>query len=353
MPERAFVNDVKADLFDAETVYVALDNHKEGDFAPYLFVSRDLGHSWSSLRGNLPERTLVWRVVQDHVAAGLLFVATEFGVLFSVDGGGRWTELGGIPTISIRDLAIQRREGDLVAASFGRSFYVLDDYTALREVSDQQLAADATLFAPRDARWYVPRPVLSFDADRGSQGASHFVAPNPPFGAVFTYYLAEDLQSAAERRKKGEKERADDQPSPGFPGLGSARSRAARARAANPADRARPRGARRPAFGRAEKAGLPSRRLGPAPPDAERGAARGAAAADVGVAAARLDGGSRRIHRDPGAAGRGRDRGFVGAPTIPRWCRSAAELSRDRSPRRSRRSGGPTSRRCARTRRWR
>ena len=67
VPERAFVNDVKADLFDADTVYVALDNHKGGDFNPYLYVSRNRGKSWKPMMGNLPDRHLVWRVVQDHV----------------------------------------------------------------------------------------------------------------------------------------------------------------------------------------------------------------------------------------------------------------------------------------------
>ncbi|MEM7203258.1 MAG: glycosyl hydrolase [Planctomycetota bacterium] len=219
VPKAAFVNDVKADLFDASTVYVALDNHKEGDYRPYLFVSRDLGRSWTSLRANLPERTLVWRIVQDHVAPGLLFLATEFGLWFTVDGGERWTELGGgVPTIPFRDLAIQRREGDLVAASFGRGFYVLDDYRALREVAAPTLAAEATLFGPRKAWWYVPRPVLSFSPGRGSQGAAHHVAPNPPFGAVFTYHLAEELTTAKQRRQEREEARGEGDAAAGFPG---------------------------------------------------------------------------------------------------------------------------------------
>ncbi|MCB1008979.1 MAG: glycosyl hydrolase, partial [Acidobacteria bacterium] len=130
VPAGAFVNDVKADLFDADTVYVALDHHKSGDFRPFLYKSSDRGRSWRSIAGDLPERHLVWRVVQDHVKKELLFAATEFGVFFTVDGGGRWIELeGGVPTISFRDLQIQRRENDLVAASFGRGLWVLDDYS--------------------------------------------------------------------------------------------------------------------------------------------------------------------------------------------------------------------------------
>ncbi|MEO1627305.1 MAG: glycosyl hydrolase [Bacteroidota bacterium] len=223
VPATAFVNDIKADLYDASTVYVALDNHKYGDYKPYLFKSTDKGKSWKSIGGNLPERTLVWRLVQDHVKAQLLFAATEFGIYFSTNGGERWTQLkGGVPTISFRDLAIQRRENDLVGASFGRGFYILDDYSALRDLSDEQLQEEASLFPLRKAWWYMQRPHLSFDGPRGSQGASHFVAPNPPFGAVFTYYLKEGYVSGADQRKKAEKElnQADkDVPFPGWDAL--------------------------------------------------------------------------------------------------------------------------------------
>ena len=111
IPSTAFVNDIKADLFDANTVYAALDNHKYGDFNPYLIKSTDRGNSWTSIRGNLPDRTLVWRMVQDHEQANLLFAGTEFGLYFSINGGQKWTKLkGGMPTISVRDLAIQRRD---------------------------------------------------------------------------------------------------------------------------------------------------------------------------------------------------------------------------------------------------
>jgi len=219
VPETAFVNDIKADLHDANTVYAALDNHKYGDFTPYLVKSTDRGRSWSSIRGNLPERTLIWRLVQDHVNPHLLFAGTEFGVFFTVDGGDHWTELnGGVPTISFRDLAIQRRENDLVGASFGRGFFVLDDYTALRSVSNELLEQEAALFDVRDAWWYVPRPQLSFDDMKGSQGDAHYMAPNPAFGAVFTYYLKEDMQTAEEQRQAAEKAAMANGQVAGFPG---------------------------------------------------------------------------------------------------------------------------------------
>ncbi|MCP3962067.1 MAG: glycosyl hydrolase, partial [bacterium] len=205
-PGTAFVNDIKADLFDADTVYAALDNHKLGELGPHLLRSRDRGRTWTSMRGNLPERTLVWRLVQDHVRPELFFAATELGIYFTVDGGELWIQLkGGVPTISFRDLAIQRRENDLVAASFGRGFFILDDYSALREISTEQLGKEAVLFPTRQAWWYFPRPHLSFEPGRGDQGADHFVAPNPPFGSVFTYYLEEDLKTRKEARQETEK----------------------------------------------------------------------------------------------------------------------------------------------------
>ena len=139
LPERAFVNDIKADLFETNTVYVALDNHKEGDFNPYLFKSEDKGMTWTSISSNLPKKTLIWRMVQDPIKKNLLFSATERGVYASLNGGNSWQKLPGTPTISFRDLTIQKRENDLVAASFGRGFFILDDYSALREFTEEHI----------------------------------------------------------------------------------------------------------------------------------------------------------------------------------------------------------------------
>lgn len=220
VPATAFVNDIKADLFDANTVYVVLDNHKYGDYQPYIAKSTDRGASWSSIKSNLPDRTLLWRIVQDHVKPELFFLASEFGVYFSIDVGNEWTMLtGGMPTISFRDLAIQRRENDLVAASFGRGFFILDDYTALRGVSKEQLAQEATLFKPRKALWYIPRSHLDFDTPKGSLGSQLYMAPNPDFGATFTYYLKDDLHSKKAKRQATEKplaEAGQDIPFPGW-----------------------------------------------------------------------------------------------------------------------------------------
>lgn len=218
VPNTAFVNDIKADLYDADTVYVALDNHKYGDFTPYLLKSTNRGRSWSSIASNLPERHLVWRLVQDHVKPELLFLGTEFGIFFSINSGGDWVQLtGDVPTISFRDLAIQRREDDLVGGSFGRGIWILDDYSPLRDVSESQLEAEATLFDTRKALWYIQRGTLGFGA-KGSQGESLYTAPNPPYGAVFTYYLADGYKTAKQVRTESEKDLIKEGENVPFPG---------------------------------------------------------------------------------------------------------------------------------------
>jgi photosystem II stability/assembly factor-like uncharacterized protein len=225
VPDGFFVNDIKADLFDADTVYVVVDDHKSGDFAPYVLKSTNRGQKWRSISSDLPERHLVWRLVQDHVNPQLLFAGTEFGVFFTVDGGGHWTKLsGGTPNISFRDLVIQKRENDLVGATFGRSFYVFDDYSPLRDLTAEKLESETLLFPVRDALWYFRRmPLGEFQTgSKSSQGDGYFVAENPPFGAVITYYLPESILTAKEQRRERETEiekQGGDTPYPGWDAL--------------------------------------------------------------------------------------------------------------------------------------
>ncbi len=216
VPATAFVNHIYADLHDANTVYVVLDNHKYGDLNPYVLKSTNRGRNWTSLADDLPERTLMWRIVQDHVNPNLLFLAHEFGLSFSVDGGEAWMAFkGGLPTISFRDLTIQKRENDLVGASFGRSFFILDDYSPLRDINASLLAQDAHLFPVKDALLYVPRDVVG-----NSVGSNYYTAPNPDYGAVFTYYLKDSWESMKAKRKAQEKEAGDgDIPFPGWDAL--------------------------------------------------------------------------------------------------------------------------------------
>ncbi|MCF8232353.1 MAG: hypothetical protein K9J27_09200 [Bacteroidales bacterium] len=209
----AYVNDIKAGRHDANTVYVALDRHKFGDFTPYLFKSTDRGKTWESITANLKKPQIIWQLVQDHVDPELLFIGTEFGIYFSTNGGDKWIEMNTDATISFRDVVIQRRENDLVGASFGRGIFILDDYTPLRNLAKDDLNKEALLFTPRDAWWYLPRSPLP-----GSHGADFFKAPNPPFGAVFTYYLKEDIKSLKEIRQEKEKELKQKKKDIDFPG---------------------------------------------------------------------------------------------------------------------------------------
>jgi photosystem II stability/assembly factor-like uncharacterized protein len=219
VPDTAFVNDIRADLFDENTVYVALDNHKYGDYKPYLLKSVNRGRSWRKISSNLEDRHLVWRIVQDHKNPDLLFTATEFGLFFSLNGGGKWTKLtGNAPTISFRDVTIQRREDDLVAASFGRGFFIIDDISPLRTLSEASLEQEALLFAGRDALWHIEQPTLAFSPG-GSRGHGYYRAPNPPFGANFTYYLKDDIPSLKAQRLERETPRieaGEDTPFPDF-----------------------------------------------------------------------------------------------------------------------------------------
>lgn len=223
VPDTAFVNDVVASLHDANTVFAVYDAHKTGDFRPLVFESRDRGRSWRSMTGkgdgSLPAGHVVWSLVQDHVAPNLLFAGTEFGIFATLDGGGRWVKLnGGVPTIAFRDLALQRCDDDLVGASFGRGFYVLDDYSALRDIAAGALDAEAHLFPVRDAWWYVPSEPMQA-AGQPSLGSDAFAADNPPFGALITYHLKTSPQTARESRHEGERELRDagkDVPFPGW-----------------------------------------------------------------------------------------------------------------------------------------
>ncbi len=219
LPALSYINDVETSRHDARTIFVAADNHKMGDFAPYLYTSTDLGRTWRSIAGDLPRGTIVWAIQQDHVRPELLFAGTEFGLYWSPNGGTNWHKLtGGMPTTPVRDIQLQRRDNDLVAATFGRGFYVLDDYTPLRAVAAGTRADGGALLPVRDAWWYVPYQVAQA-AGRPTLGSDDFTTENPPFGALLTVYLAELPTTAREARQAAERaqrERGVDSPFPGY-----------------------------------------------------------------------------------------------------------------------------------------
>jgi photosystem II stability/assembly factor-like uncharacterized protein len=208
VPDTTYVSRLAASLYDANTVYAAFDNHKNGDFKPYLLRSTDLGKTWTSIAENLPENGGVLAFAEDTVNPKLLFAGTEFGVFFTIDGGQRWVQLkGGLPTIAVRDMVMQGREGDLVIATFGRGFYVLDDVSALRQIKADSLEQAASLFPVKDSLMYIERHPLGTPG-KGFEGDAFFTAENPPYGAVFTAYLKEKLKTKKEKRQGAEKEAA-------------------------------------------------------------------------------------------------------------------------------------------------
>jgi hypothetical protein len=168
--------------------------------------SDDQGATWRSIAGDLPKRGTVYALEEDPVDRDLLFAGTEFGLFFTKDGGGHWIQLkGGLPTIEIRDIAIQKRENDLVVATFGRGFYILDDYSPLRTARAADLGQEAVLFPVKPARVVMPKAPLGVPG-KAFQGDAFFTAPNPPFGVVFTYYLKDEIKTKKKTRHEREKE---------------------------------------------------------------------------------------------------------------------------------------------------
>lgn len=202
VPKYTYISDIQADKFDENVVYVTFDNRKMDDMKPYVFKSKDKGKTWTSISSTFPDNYTVHSIQQDHKDANLLFAGTELGVFTSLDGGKKWMQLkSGIPTIAVRDLVIQERENDLVLATFGRGFYILDDYTPLRALSESMLKKkEAHIFDVKDADMYVQT------SSRGNQGSTYFVAKNPKYGAHIRYYLKDVPKSPKAERQEKEKE---------------------------------------------------------------------------------------------------------------------------------------------------
>ncbi|MBI1228234.1 MAG: glycosyl hydrolase [Bacteroidetes bacterium] len=206
VPDMTYVNALYASQHDENVVYAAFNNHKRGDFKPYVFKSTDKGRTWTNISNNLPERGSAYAFEEDHVDKNLLFVGTEFGCFFSNDGGKFWKQLGGgLPAATlVRDIAIQRRENDLVIATFGRGFYVLDDYSPLRNLTDLP-SKEATILPIKDGLVFNVATPIGYATGKGFQGASFYTAPNPPMGTVFTYFVKDEVKTLKQQRQDREK----------------------------------------------------------------------------------------------------------------------------------------------------
>ena len=210
VPDRTYVVSLNHSRHEAGRIYAGFNNHKMGDFKPYLLRSDDRGKTWVSIVGDLPERGSVYDLAEDPLNPELLFVGTEFGAFFTLDGGKKWIELSsGLPTIAVRDLVIQERENDLIAGTFGRGIYIIDDYSPIRDLTREKLEKESLFFAVKDAWRYIPDSPLG---GRGNsfQGDALYAAENPDFGAVFTYYLPETIKTRKAKRQEAEKEAGKD-----------------------------------------------------------------------------------------------------------------------------------------------
>ncbi|MBX9942724.1 MAG: hypothetical protein K2Y40_01480 [Reyranella sp.] len=211
MPELAYVGCVEISAHDADTIYLAATRYKLADYKPHLFRSTDGGRTWKSIKGDLPAGEITRVVRADPVRKGLLYVGTETGIFFSLDDGASWARMGGgLPVVPVYDLKL--KDSDLVAATHGRSFWILDDVTPLRGLADRRRTT--RLFTPRTTirtklHWsaganvrsgisYGPAfgidgSTLVVEMPDGSKKREHLdVGENPPHGAIVYYWLAED-----------------------------------------------------------------------------------------------------------------------------------------------------------------
>ncbi|MDH4058464.1 MAG: glycosyl hydrolase, partial [Cyclobacteriaceae bacterium] len=223
IPAMSYVHQLIASLHNKNTAYVCFNHHRYGDFKPYVLVTNDAGKSWRPIQSNLPVRGSVYSVAEDHVDPNLLFAGTEFGVFFSNTAGQSWTQLkSGLPTIAVRDIEIQRRENDLVLGTFGRGFYVLDDYSLLRNLKKDDFNKPAILFPVKESLMYIERYPLGL-RDKGHLGSNYFSMPNPEVGAVFSYYLKDDMQKLSKKRQEAEKAKLEKKQKVFYPSMDSLR----------------------------------------------------------------------------------------------------------------------------------
>ena len=200
IPEYTYVSDILPDKFDENVVYATFNNMLNDDFKPYILKSSDKGKTWITITNKLPVNGTIHTVQQDNINPNLLFAGSEFGFYFSIDRGNEWIEFkSGLPTIAVRDIAIQERESDLVIATFGRGFYILDDYSPLRNFKKEMLDQDGLIFPIKDAKMYVQTNGFN------NQGSMYFKSPNPEFGATFTYFIKEVPKTTKALRQEKEK----------------------------------------------------------------------------------------------------------------------------------------------------
>ncbi len=175
VPAKLWVSDVEASGHAPGTAYVCFDGHRSDDFRTWVFKTTDYGATWVNIGRTLPANQSVHVLTADRKNPQLIFVGTEFGVFVTIDGGASWRALmNGMPTVAVHDLVIHPRDNDLIAGTHGRGLYILDDITALQQLTPGVTSANLHVFAQRPATRWV-------DNSRGGQyGDDTYAGSNPP-----------------------------------------------------------------------------------------------------------------------------------------------------------------------------
>jgi photosystem II stability/assembly factor-like uncharacterized protein len=191
LPPFSPVSHVEPSITNADIAYVSFDRHMLDDFKPYVFKTTDGGKTWADISGNLPAKAYVHVLKEDPKKTDLIYAGTELGLYATYDGGRNWIELGlkNLPRVAVHDIAVHPRENDLILATHGRSFWIFDDATPIQQMNADLAVRDATLFDVRPAIRFTSR------FTRYGIGDKLFAGPNPPNGALITYYLKDKLDT--------------------------------------------------------------------------------------------------------------------------------------------------------------
>lgn len=187
LPPDSAVSHVEPSSRSADVAYFSFDRHMLDDYRPYVFMTADGGKSFVNITANLPPTAYVHVLKEDPRNPNLIYAGTELGLYASFDRGGRWIELSlaNLPRVAVHDIFVHPRENDLIIATHGRSFWILDDLTPIQQLKPELLSQPSHLFEPRPALRFTTR------FTRYGIGDKPFAGPNPPAGALLTYYLKE------------------------------------------------------------------------------------------------------------------------------------------------------------------
>ena len=185
VPEQTWITRVLLSSHHEETLYATLTRHQDNDFRPYVIKSTNLGESWQQITGDLPELGTLRVIIEHPGNPNLLFVGTELGVFMSIAGGNHWIPIqNNLPTVLVHDLLVHPLKNDLIVATYGRGLWILDDLAILEEMTPEVLDRSSHLARIRPAT-----ELHRYNRQWGSEGNRPFAAPNPPEGAIITYYI--------------------------------------------------------------------------------------------------------------------------------------------------------------------